>query len=439
MRRALLWVGSGLAALLAGTAFLPGRARTETGVPVVRAELAPFVHQVPAEGNFKASRATPIVVPAGVPSPLRIAWLAVEGARVKAGETVARFDPTDLQKTLQDAEDDLAKSRLKTEKEKVEDSADLRKLAADAQVAELELEGARRFQKKDETLYSRSERIESELDGSLAGERVRHAREAEKVKARLSQTELDLLAIQSRQAGFKIDTARQGLASLTIGAPYDGILVFRRDFRGTPPRVGDSIWEGQPLGDLPDLSRMEAEVYVLEADAGGLAVGKPAVVTAESAPDKTYPARIARVDPLAKPRLRGSPVQYFAVVLELAHTDPLRMKPGARVRALLTLDNLPRALALPREAIFERGGRPVVYRRTRGAAGGFAPVAVTLGPSGMGRVVVTAGLAAGDEIALLDPDRNAAGNTARPTTNASPARPAAALGGLKASRRALSP
>jgi len=403
----LLGGGGLLLAVLAGAAFLPGsgRGRGRTDLPTVEVRLQPFVHRVPAEGNLKATRATAISVPPGVEGPLRIAWLAPEGALVRAGEPVIRFDPTDLTKSLRDAEDDLAKSRFKTAKERAESAAEVEKLAAAAKVAELELDAARRFQKKDETIFSRHERIESELDGSLAAVRERHAHEAQQVRGRLSKAELALLAIQGRQASFKIEQARQGLASLVVTAPHDGILVFRRDHRNTPARVGDSVWQGQPLADLPDRAQMEALVYVLEADAGGLAVGKPATVELESAPGTPYRARISRVDSLAKPRLRGSPVQYFAVVLALDHTDPERMKPGARVRAVLTLDEVPNALAVPRQAVFERGGRTVVYRR-QGES--FQPVPVALGPSGMGRVVIAAGLRAGDVVALEDPERGPA-------------------------------
>jgi multidrug efflux pump subunit AcrA (membrane-fusion protein) len=398
-------------AALVSTAFLPragagrreGRAGGQADVPTLRVEPELFVHRVPAEGNLRATHATAITVPPGVEGPLRIAWLAPEGAVVQAGDPILRFDPTDMEKALKDAEDDLAKSRLKVSKEQAESSAEVRKLGADARVAELELDGAHRFQKKDETIFSRYERIESELDGGLASERARHAHAAEEGKKRLSRAELDLLAIQGRQAGYKIGEAQKGLAALSVTAPHAGILVYRRDYRGNSPRMGDTVWQRQPLADIPDLSQMEAEVFVLEADASGLAAGKPATVELESVPGSSYKARIARVDSLAKPRLRGSPVQYFAVVLTFGGTDAARMKPGARVRALLTLDEVPRALAVPRQAVFERGGRTVVYRQEERR--GFAPVPVTLGPSGMGRVVIASGLKPGDVVALGDPER----------------------------------
>jgi HlyD family secretion protein len=286
--RPLLVAGLLLAALaaLVSTAFLPRGAGTGE-LPTLRVEPALFVHRVPAEGNLRATRATAISVPVGAEGPLRIAWLAPEGAVVQAGDPILRFDPTDMEKALRDAEDDLAKARLKAVKEQAESSSEIRKLAADAEVAELELDGAHRFQKKDETIFSRNERIESALDGGLAGARARHAHAAEAGKKEVSQAELDLLAIQSRQADFKIGEARKGLAALSVTAPNDGILVYRRDYRGNAPRMGDTVWQQQPLADLPDLARMEAEVFVLEADAGGLAAGKPATVELESAPARS--------------------------------------------------------------------------------------------------------------------------------------------------------
>ncbi|HEY2739527.1 MAG TPA: hypothetical protein VGK45_14055, partial [Thermoanaerobaculia bacterium] len=95
----------------------------------------------------------------------------------------------------------------------------------------------------------------------------------------------------------------------------------------------------------------------------------------------------------------------FAVVLKLARTDPSVMKPGQRVRAVLDLDDRNNALAVPRQAIFEHEGKMVVYRR-KGAV--FAPVEVTLGPSGAGRVVVETGIAPGDVLAMADPARRRA-------------------------------
>jgi hypothetical protein len=377
-------------------------------VPVLRVESGPFELRVPAQGNLRSVEATPISVPLGVPGPFRIAWLAPDGGRVRAGEVVVRFDSTELVKSLADAKDDGASSMLKIGKQEVQGSAEIDKLDRDARLAGEELAAAEQFQKKDQTIFSRHEIIESEIDQDLAQDKEVHARDARRTREKLDATELQLLAIERRKADLKRLQAEQGLHSLEVAAPHDGVLILKRDFRGEPVRVGDQAWNGQPLAEIPNLAEMEAEVFVLEADAGGLAPGKRAEVVLESRPDVRWPAEIRRVDPLAKPRLRGSPVQYFAVILKLAKTDPQAMKPGQRVRATLFLQEREKALAVPRQAVFDQDGKKIVYVRQGGRRGGrFEPVEVTLGPASMGRVVVEKGIAPGDFVALIDPTRPA--------------------------------
>lgn len=413
-----------LAVLVALGAFLPLARSSGGGVPVLVLAPQDFVRQVPAQGNLQAVHATPVAAPMGVRGPFRIGWVAPDGSRIKRGDVVIRFDPSTMEKRLTDAEDELRETRLRMEKENIEGLAEVRKLERDAAMARSELENARQFQKKDDVIFSRHDIIESEIDQDLAREREAHARDTRRSRQRLSGTETALLQIRIRQAAAKIQQARQALQALSVTAPHDGVLILKRDWRGEPTRVGDNVWNGQPLAEIPDLSAMQAEVYVLEADAGGLKPGRPAALVVESAPEVTYPARIARVDSLAKPRIPGSPVQYFAVTLELARTDPRVMKPGQRVKATLLLEERRGALLVPRQAVFDREGRSVVFKK---GPRGFAPAEVKLGPSTMGRVVIESGLAAGDVLALRDPTRPA-GQPEAKAAAPPPAAPAARSG-----------
>lgn len=403
----------GLLALTAAVVPLVGGSRS-VELPTARVERLDFVRRVPAEGTLAAARATPLSVPPAVNGPVRIAWTAPDGSPVETGDPVVRFDPTELEETLVNARADLATNDARVRQERVTSESELVNLGRDADIARLERETAERFQKRDELIYSRAEIIESEIDGELAAERQRNASAARAARQSLAGTELELLDIERRGASLRIARAEESLESLAVRAPHDGIVVLRRDRRGNPPRVGDTTWPGQPLAEIPELGEMQAEVWVLEADAGGLVPGLAAEVVVEAHPETRHPAKVARVDSLAKPRVPGSPVQYFAVTLELAATDPATMKPGQRVRAVIELEQRAAALVVPLQAVFERDGAQVVFRR---AGDGFEPVAVELGPLSAGRVVIESGLAAGDEVALADPQRTpappaAAGDTA---------------------------
>jgi RND family efflux transporter MFP subunit len=263
---------------------------------------------------------------------------------------------------------------------------------------------ARDFSATDPEIFSRIQIIESGVDEQLYEARRDHADRVERIEASLSKNKLEQIAVERRQAELSIAQAERGLAILELRAPEDGVIMFERDWQGNVIKVGDTVWGGATIARLPVLDRMQAEVFVLEADAGGLAAGKPAEVVLEAHPERTYAGRIARVDTMAKRPATGSPTQYFAVVIALEKNDPARMKTGGRVRATLVLDRR-EALSVPRHAIFEREERPVALRLE---AGRFEPVPVKLGATTPGRVVVEEGLAAGDVIALVDPSATAA-------------------------------
>ena len=70
-----------------------GAAHDDVPAHTVRKE--PFVRRVTAEGNLRAVKATPVTAPqsGGSFGPMKIAWLAPDGAAVKAGEVVViRFE-----------------------------------------------------------------------------------------------------------------------------------------------------------------------------------------------------------------------------------------------------------------------------------------------------------------------------------------------------------
>lgn len=391
---AVVLVGSALAALAAVSL------RPEAPIPTHRVEPGPFERRVRADGVLRAVRATPVTVPTALRRSLGVAWLVDDGSPVDAGDLVAVLDRAELEGRLLTGREDLTAAEVRTEAAETGRLATLERLSRELEIARLELEHALEFQARDEDLYSRFELIESEIDRQLAELRLDQAGRLRGVHEQLSDAELELLAVDRRRALLMIRQAEEGLAAIELRAPHGGIVALERNWQGEPVRVGDSAFPGRKLAELPDLSRMEVEVFVLEADGGGLAVGQPAEVTLKAVPDRVFRGEVTRVDALARPRLRWLPVQYFAATVSLEETDPAIMKPGQRVEAVLTLDRLEDALTVPRHAVLERDEERLVYRRRRG---GFEAVPVTLGPASAGWVVVTSGLEAGDVVALGEP------------------------------------
>jgi hypothetical protein len=372
-------------------------------VPLFEVGRGDFVRRIYADGNLEATRATQLTPPRSSRGPLRIAWLARDGSAVREGDVVIRFDRTDLEDELIEGLSHQARTQTRLVQRQAWEESAARNMARDVAVAEIELEHSRELQRTDSEIFPQVEIDESEIDESLATRRKEHIEMVRDVRSELAEVEFDLLELEQRQAAMRISKAQEELQRLELTAPHDGIFILLSG-DGPTPEAGAMAWAGNPVAEIPQLEEMEAIVYVLEADAGGLQVGIPVALSIDAHPERSFSGRVRRVDTLAKRRTNTVPIQYFAVLVELDQTDPDLMRPGQRVQATLTLDSIPDAITVPRQAVFEKDGESVVYvLGTRG----FEPVEVTLGATGLGRIVVTRGVAEGDVVALRDPSRPA--------------------------------
>lgn len=362
-----------------------------------------FVRRVTAEGNLRAVKATKIATPrsAGAFGPMKIAWLAPDGVYVKKGEVVAKFDPSEPEKQLRDGQSDLASADAKLASARIKAKTTVAGRETDAQTAADQLDQQKRFAPKDPEIFSRNQIVESEIDQTLAGAKQDHATQAKSIEGRRSTSTAAVIDVERKKAKLAIDHATQALSSMEVTAPNDGVLVLQRNWNGALPKLGDQLFPGQSLAEIPILDTMEAEVYVLEVDGSGLVDKQPADVIVEARPELTWHGKIRVVDKLAQPRDQGSPVNYFGVTIALDQTDTKIMKPGQRVRSTLVLDQED-ALVVPRQAVFEKDGKPIIYKQT---ATGFEAIAVELGVASAGRIVIKKGLTAGETIALRDPNR----------------------------------
>ncbi|MGK2857155.1 MAG: efflux RND transporter periplasmic adaptor subunit [Thermoanaerobaculia bacterium] len=371
-------------------------------IPSLVVSESDFLRQVTAEGELRAVKSTPINAPVRIRRAIRIATLLDNGAIVKKDDILVTFDPSDFETELREGQAMFGTSGNDLERLDLLSGAVRENLTLDAAQAQREYDAARLFTKMDAEIFSRFVVIESQIDQDLALHKRDNAESAKMTRGQQAAADRQITEIERRKAKIKLEGAREGLDSLVVRAPHDGVFVLKPNpWNGDLTKVGQTVWRGFPIGELPDLATMEAEIFVLEADAGGLKAGIPVSLVVESDVTRAFRGKIKSVEPLAKPRRRGVPVQYFSAIVEIEKTDPAAMKPGARIRATLTLEKREKAIAIPRNALFDRKGKRVVFRRDGSK---FAPVEVTLGSASPGKVIIEKGLKAGDVIALSAPD-----------------------------------
>ena len=377
---------------------------SDDGVPMVVVKREKFARIVEADGNLRPTRATPVAVPQDIRWPLRITWLAAEGSVVKKGDPVARFDDLELRERLAKAEAERTVATAQRQKEAItlhtSDSDRLRTM----QASERDLLLTHNYARKDPELFSHDDIVESEIDEGLQQAKVDFYHHSADTDHKVGQRKLGLRDVDVRKADEQVRRSEQGLKSLQIAAPHDGVVVLVRNEIGDPFRVGDTVSRRMIVAEVSLVDTLEAEIFVLEAETANLAEGRKAEVILESQGGQAVGATVKRIEAVPKRRHSKSPTQYFGVMLALEKTLPEIMKPGQRVRARLFLHE-EEALVAPRPALFDHDGRFIVYRLQPGGA--WSAVPVQLGPSTAGRVIVKSGLAEGDRIALRDPGKSA--------------------------------
>ena len=359
-----------------------------------------FEVRIPAQGELEASQSTAVTVPPRLRGPQSLAWLLDNFTAVKAGDVVARLDPSRESHNLeleQFAFDKLGLDKtIQTEK----DTTASRQLTLDADVNDEELELARRFFSEDERVYTKIDIIDQMRNQSYLEARQDYLGWGLGQHDSQAQAEQSLLELKQKSHLSKMNRYENNLAFMEIKAPHDGIFVYRRGWSGEEPAIGDMVWSGMEIGILPDTSKMQARLYVLESEAAGLAVGKRAEVRLDAYPERVFPGTVSQVDALAKPREKDSPVNYFEFVVTLDETLPELMKPGRQVTASVDVLDLKDVISVPNQALFQKEGEYWVFVRD---AGKFRQQSVELGQRSLNRTVIVKGLDSGDVVALTRP------------------------------------
>lgn len=315
----------------------PGGPEGEEALSVRRGSL---IRQHVLTGELKAEDAYELVAPQAGVRPLEVRWLAQEGAEVRQGERLIEFDNASLVSSLEDrrasvlqaanqlssTRSDAAAAQAQARFNLEEKKASQAKALLDAEVPE-ELVAALEYQRK-------------QVDSKKALLELEEA-EAQLAASQLSGVaDIEIQQVALRKAQVEYQRSLEGLELLTVQAPRDGIFLLEKKRReGRPWQVGDSIWPGQTLARLPDLSTLVVEASLFDVDDGKIALDMPVTLTLDPFPDQELQGRIRKIDKLAREADNSSSRRFFGVTIDLQKTESKgvekdRMLPGMSVRVV---------------------------------------------------------------------------------------------------------
>jgi HlyD family secretion protein len=367
-------VGVLVMALAGGAAVLgvPDLSPKANEIPTTRPTRGDVDVRVYTIGELGPRRSMMLSAPT-VGTQLQIIALVTGGTIVREGGVVIEFDRAAEQYNLQQAESELAEA----DQELVKMQADAKVQAAQDQ---LNLLHARHDLRRAEIKVSGNEfvgAIEAKKNILELDEKTRALAQLElDIKTHLAGNQAALAATQEKRAKSQIaaDFARKSIDSMTVRAPLDGLVIIKENqdaggnfgFMGmTLPdyRVGDTVQPGRNVAEIVDLSEMEIKTKISETERSSITSGAAADVQVEALPGSPMKGASKGVgSPAQKAFWEPETSRQFNAAFALTRPSAA-LRPGMTARVVVQGETLKSVIHLPRQVLFEKDGRPVVYVR----------------------------------------------------------------------------
>ena len=257
--------------------------------------------------------------------------------RVDAGQVLARLDTARLEAQVEQSTAALEMARAQL-------------LEAQANVAETR---------------SQLTRLQRglKLSPSATSEQDLEAAEAAFKRAQAAETRA---RAQIREAEARLRMDQTNLDKAVIRAPIDGIVLERKVEPGQT--VAASLQTPVLFTLAENLTQMELQVDVDEADVGQVQEGQSAVFTVDAYPEREFPAEITQVR--FAPQAEAGVVSY-QTILTVDNSD-LSLRPGMTATANVEVRAIEDALLVPNTAL--RFTPPVTEQaESRGLVGAMLP------------------------------------------------------------------
>jgi HlyD family secretion protein len=342
---------------------------------------------------------------------------------VKAGQIIARLDPSQIQAQLQQAQASLASAQAAVATART--SGDSQMAAVQAAKANVDrtdaaLLEADRVYKSTAALVAEGvlARRQLETDEAARAQAAAQKTQAEAqyqqtvAQAQSSRSQLDQALAQATQSKAAVDVAAVNLDRTIIRAPIDGVVVARNVDVGQT--VAASLQAPTLFLIANDLTKMQVLADVDEADVGQLSPESKVSFTVDAFPTETFEGRVSQIR--LAPNVVQNVVTYTAVID--VPNPKLQLKPGMTATVTATVAENQDVLLIPNAALRFRPettpapAMPAAYSGKKAGPRGngatlykvegkeLKPVRVRLGlTDGVSTEVMGEALAEGDPIA----------------------------------------
>jgi HlyD family secretion protein len=262
----------------------------------------------------------------------KIQKMAPENKLVKKGEVILVFDGQRVKNDLIGRQSKLEAEIKKAESNKLKDDATTQDLILKLAEAEMEYKKAKRKAEIVDASRSNIERLKQQADfryqteGLLqAKQKLAHHKKAMLINVKVSEGKIKIM--QSR-----VNRIQQESVKLSVKAPKDGLVMYQENGNGEKAAVGETVYMGRSLMQLPSLDAVALKAEFAEPDKAKLKQGQAVRVIFEAYPEMSYMGTITKLGHAFYPKSANNPKVIFDAQIELGKTRPDVMRPGMKAK-----------------------------------------------------------------------------------------------------------
>ncbi len=334
----------------------------------------------------------------------KIANLATEGAEVKAGDPVVAFDPSEQMRNLESLQNDADAAKKKLDKKR-DDAALARR---DEQLAIAQAEAALRKASLKTTgekdLVATVDQKVLQLEEQVARLALDQAKNKAVRAARSDAAELKSLVEHHEYLVGRVNEVQANIGKMAVKASRAGTIIYPTNWRGEKKKVGDSAWRMEAVVQIVGLGKMVGNGEIDEIDIARVAVGQPVSIKLDALPDVQLRGKVESIAKAVAPKSQADPSNVAKLKIQVDAPPGVPLRPGMRFRGEVETERLAGVVQVPADAVFVTPEGPVAYRES---GGDLTRVALKLGKRNASAIEVKSGLAPGDRVSRVDPERSA--------------------------------
>lgn len=324
-----------------------------------------------------------------------INFLAPEGKSITEGQMIVTFDDKELRNQLQMEMTRMATAEKNLEKTILSNENQLEDLKIQVAESEMILKKANRKKNLDARELSANDMKKNKLDYEMAVRRV------ELSKKKVIAHEIDMDSMKKRVNNnldmyrLNVEQLQKSINAMQVKAPKSGMIVYTSNWRGEKPVVGESVYRGRPVLEIPELKSMIVKALIREPDAGKVAVGQKARITLDANTDRTFTGVVSSLGQLYHMKSWDQPYMVFDAVIEINNPDPSLMRPGMNAKVEIICEKHDHSIMIPLSSVeFTDTGATVFVKRGMGRKS----VPVVTGKTSKNEIRILSGLKEGEHL-----------------------------------------